>query len=164
MKAANFSSRSKRKSLAAKIKDAERQVFNRRQGISVRTAMLVRQIHRQMTAPASLLLAGGIGFITGELTRHHPPKAQAITAGTPRTAKATPLRAALNLIGTAQTLYTAVLPLLGMAKSFQQRAAQSAPPQERRPIPAAASCAATVNAKGCEKAMREQQFSETPYL
>ena len=150
MKAAKFSNRSRPKSLTAKIRDAERQVCNRRQGFSVRSAMLVRQIRRQMTAPASLLLAGGIGFIAGELTHRHPPKAQAVTAGTPRTAETTPLRTALNLIGTAQALYTAVLPLLGMVKSFQQRAAQSAPPQERRPIPAAASCAATVNAKGCE--------------
>ncbi|MGZ8223300.1 MAG: hypothetical protein ACXWT0_16795, partial [Methylobacter sp.] len=79
------------KSLTAQIRDAERQVLNRQRGIGVRTATLVRKTHQQMTAPESLLLAGGIGFIIGELTKRQTLKVRS-TADKPRAAETTPLR------------------------------------------------------------------------
>ena len=60
---------SKSKSLTAQIREAERQILIRQQGVGLRTATLIRKIHQQMTAPSTLLLAGGIGFIIGELTK-----------------------------------------------------------------------------------------------
>jgi len=52
--------RTKSKSLKAQIGAVERKLLNRHQRVGVRTATLVRNIHQQVTAPATLLLAGGI--------------------------------------------------------------------------------------------------------
>ncbi|MDD5410809.1 MAG: hypothetical protein PHF31_05245 [Methylobacter sp.] len=108
----------KYKSLTAQIRDAERQVLNRRRGVGVSAATLVRKIHQQMTSPATLLLAGGIGFIIGELTKCQPTNSRG-TANKPRAAKASPLTTALNLITSVRTLYMA-LPIAWMMKSFHQ--------------------------------------------
>ena len=110
--------RSKPKSLTAQIRDAERQLLNRQQEVNIRTTMLVRKIHQQMTAPATLLLAGGIGFIIGELTKRQPPKSPG-TADKSRVAKTSPLTTALNLISSVRTLYMA-LPIAWIMKSFHQ--------------------------------------------
>ena len=113
---------SKSRFLKAQIQDAERQVSLRQRQCDARTVALIGQIHRQMTAPASLLLAGGIGFIAGELSRPPLPNAQG-------EAKASPLKTALDLLASARTLYAA-LPLAWMAKSFSasRRHAQPEPP------------------------------------
>ncbi len=111
--------RSKPKSLTAQIRDAERQVLNHQRRVSVSAATLVRKIHQQMTAPATLLLAGGIGFIIGELTKRQPPKSPG-TADKPRAAETSPLTTALNLIASIRTLYMA-LPIAWMMKSFHHR-------------------------------------------
>ncbi len=116
--AAYLLNRSKPKSLTAQIRDAERQVLNRQREVGVRAATLVRKIHQQMTAPATLLLAGGIGFIIGELTKRQTSKFRS-TADKPRTAETSPLTTALNLITSAHTLYMA-LPIAWMMKSFHQ--------------------------------------------
>jgi hypothetical protein len=110
--------RSKPKSLTAQIRDAERQVLNRQRRVGVSAATLVRKIHQQMTAPATLLLAGGIGFIIGELTKRQPPKSPG-TADKPRADEPSPLTTALNLITSIRTLYMA-LPIAWMMKSFHQ--------------------------------------------
>lgn len=108
---------SKAKSLTAQIRYAEHQALNRQRRVKTRAATLARNIHRQMTAPASLLLASGIGFIVGEFTKCQ----NRILPGTgnkSHTAETTtPLRVALNLLTTVRTLYTAV-PLVWMVKSF----------------------------------------------
>ena len=140
MMAACLPNRSKSKSLTAQIRDAEQQVLNRQQGVGVRTAALVRKIHQQMTAPATLLLAGGIGFIVGELTQH-PSPAFPGTANKPRPAETTPWRTALNLLASAHTLYTA-LPLAWLMKSSRPPGA-SRPAPQRRDRPVAASGLAT---------------------
>ena len=132
MMAAWIPNRSKPKSLTARIRDAERRVSNRQRGVGVRTATLVRKIHQQMTAPASLLLAGGIGFIIGELTKRQTAQFRG-TADKPRAAETTPLRTALNLLTSAHTLYTA-LPLAWMIKSFRQPGA-SGKARKRRSHP-----------------------------
>jgi len=110
--------RNKPKSLKAQIRAAERELMNRQQRVGVRTATLVRNIHQQVTAPATLLLAGGIGFILGELTQRQSAKSRS-AAGKLRTTETTPLRTALNLMTSIHTLYTA-LPLAWLMKSFYQ--------------------------------------------
>lgn len=114
-------------SLTAQINAAERQVLNRQQQARIRKATLVRKIHRQMTAPATLLLAAGIGFIIGELTKRPRPKLHG-TDGKPQVAESSPLRIALNLITSARTLYTA-LPLAWMMKPYFQSAASTQSPK-----------------------------------
>jgi len=115
------------KSLTAQINAAERQVLNRQQEIGIRTTTLVRKIHQQMTAPATLLLAGGIGFIIGELTKRQTSKKRPGTVDKPQAAETSPLRIALNLITSARTLYTA-LPLVWMMKSYRQPGASGQTP------------------------------------
>lgn len=113
----------KSESLNAQIMDAERQVSNRRQTVEIRTARLINDIHDQMTAPASLVLAGGIGFIVGELSKCRAPKLICNTADNPQVeADTTPLRAALSLAMTAHALYKA-LPISWLVNRFQQSTA-----------------------------------------
>jgi hypothetical protein len=93
-----------------------------------------------MTAPATLLLAGGTGFIIGELTKRQTPNSRG-TAGKPRAAETTPLRTALNLMTSVHTLYTA-LPLAWMIKSFHQTdASGQAPERQFQPVAAASGAA-----------------------
>ena len=110
--------RNKPKSLRARIRAAERELLNRQQRVGVRTATLVRNIHQQVTAPATLLLAGGIGFILGELTQRQTTQSRG-AAGKLRTTGTTPLRTALRLMTSIHTLYTG-LPLAWLMKSFYQ--------------------------------------------
>ncbi len=113
---ADLLKRNKSKTLRAQIRAAERELLNREQRVGVRTAILVRNVHQQMTAPATLLLAGGIGFILGELTRRQTTQSRG-AAGKLRTTETTPLRTALNLMTSIHTLYTA-LPLAWLIRSF----------------------------------------------
>jgi len=118
----------KPKSLATQIREAERQVSNRQRGVSASGAKLARQIHQQMTTPTSLMLAGGIGFILGELTKRHTGKAQSTADKTRSTAP--PLTTAINFITSAYTLYTAVLPLAWMVKPIRQPCTQEPTPAQ----------------------------------
>ncbi|MEQ1739052.1 MAG: hypothetical protein ABL884_04015 [Methyloglobulus sp.] len=116
--ASYFLNRSKANSLASQIRAAERQVLNRQRRISIRTGTLVRNIEQQMTAPSTLLLVSGAGFIIGELTKRKPSKVD----GSGHTTKDTgisPLKVALNLVTSIQTLSTA-LPIVWLMKSFIQ--------------------------------------------
>jgi hypothetical protein len=111
--------RSKPRSLTSQIRDAERQVLQRQLRVGVRTDGLVRKIHQQMTAPATLLLAGGMGFIIGELTKRQTTNSSGSTADKPRAAETSPLKTALSLMASVHTLYTA-LPIVWMLKYFHQ--------------------------------------------
>jgi hypothetical protein len=117
---------SKPKSLTAQISDTERQVLIRQRRVDVRAVTLVRKIRQQMAAPATLLMAGGIGFIIGELTKRQA-RNNHDTAGKPRVAGTSPLRTALNLMTSVHTLYTA-LPIAWMIKSFHQPGASGKAP------------------------------------
>lgn len=110
--------RTKSKSLRTQIRAAERELLNRQQRVGVRTDTLARKIQQQMTAPATLLLAGGIGFILGELTQCQTDKPRGAVED-PRASETTPLKIALNLMTLVNTLYTA-LPLALMMKFFHQ--------------------------------------------
>ena len=133
--ATSLPNRSNPQSLTAQIRAAEQQVLHRQRAVGARAAALVRKLHQQMTAPATLLLAGGIGFIVGELTQH-PSSAFPGTADKPRPAETTPWRTALNLLASAHTLYTA-LPLAWLMKSSRPPGASRPAPQRRdRPVAA----------------------------
>ena len=97
------------KSLAAEIKDAELQVLECQRMVIVRADTLMQKTQQQMTAPASLLLAGGIGFVIGELTKSKSFKPHG-TIEEPRVAETTDitqtLMRALNQLATINALYT----------------------------------------------------------
>ena len=132
-----LSSVSKSKSLTAQIREAEQQIVIRQQGVGVRSATLVKKIHQQMTAPSTLLLAVGIGFIIGELTKRQTPNNLG-TADKQRATETSPLRTALNLMTSVHTLYTA-LPIAWMIKSFhlQGTSGSQACEQQAQPEPTA---------------------------
>lgn len=113
--------------LEDQIKDAQWQVVKHHQAVDYRTNVLVRNIYRQLTDPASLLLAGGIGFIIGELTKRRPSSSRSTAdkAHGTRTETTSPLKVALNLLTSAQTLYTA-LPLAWLVKSRRHQPGTSA--------------------------------------
>lgn len=58
-----------RRSLAEKIADTENRILERRRLLVARRTFVAQRIRDQVTSPAVLLLAGGVGFIVGELTR-----------------------------------------------------------------------------------------------
>lgn len=97
------------KSLAAEIKDAELQVLERQLMVIIHADNLIQKTQQQMTAPASLLLAGGIGFVLGELTKNKSFEPHG-TVEEPRAAETTDitktLMSALNQLVTINALYT----------------------------------------------------------
>ncbi len=111
--------RNKSKSLRAQIRAAEQELLNRQQRTGIRTVTLVRKIQQQLTAPIILLLAGGMGFILGELTQRQTAKSRG-AADKLSTTETTPLRTGINLITSIHTLYSAS-PLAWMMKSFHQQ-------------------------------------------
>lgn len=113
------------KSLNAQISDAQRQVLKRQQKVDVGTARMIRTMRWQLTKPTSLILATGIGFIVGELSRCSSPK-KSNTVNQPRESEISPLKIALNLLITARTLYTA-LPMAWLIKSYHQSIAKNKP-------------------------------------
>lgn len=121
--------RSKIQSLAAQIRDAELQVLSRQRRVETRAGKLFQNIHQQMTAPSTLLLASGIGFIFGELTQCQYGASPAPGENGP-TNGTSPLRIALNLLTSVHTLYTA-LPIAWMIKSCYQPAASCQTPEAK---------------------------------
>ena len=102
--------RFKSTSLNSQIKHAERQLQNRQQRVDTASQTLTNSIHRQMTAPASLWLAGGSGFIISELTNSQT----AATSASASKDVETPLMTLINFISLLRT----ALPLVWMFKSF----------------------------------------------
>jgi len=72
-----------------------------------------------MIAPGTLLLASGIGFIFGELTKRQSPR-PGDSADKSKAAETSPFITALSLITTARALYMA-LPIGWIMKSSKQR-------------------------------------------
>lgn len=62
--------------LAIQIGEAERRLQNRRRLVQIRGAALRQMLHQRMTSPTMLLLAGGLGFVMGELTRRPTPQSR----------------------------------------------------------------------------------------
>ncbi len=102
---------SRTKSLSAQITEVEQQLMFRQQRLNASSVKLIGNIHQQITAPATLLLTGGIGFILGELTQCPAPKSSdSGYADSPAQSKTTPLSRLLTFKNSAQTLYS-MLPL-----------------------------------------------------
>jgi hypothetical protein len=135
------SSVSKSRSLTAQIRAAEQQIVIRQQGVGVRTATLIKKIHQEITAPSTLLLAGGIGFIIGELTRRQTTNIRD-SANQQNTTETSPLRTALNLITSVHTLYMA-LPIAWKVKFFGKPGTSSrqVSQQQAQPVSAASDSA-----------------------
>ena len=128
-----LSSVSKSTSLTAQIRDAEQKILIHRRGVGVRATTLIKKIHHEMTAPSTLLLAGGIGFIIGELTKRqtiNSPDATNIQS----TVQISPLKTALNLITLMHSLYIA-LPVSWKSKLFHQLCASGRQTPERQNQP-----------------------------
>jgi hypothetical protein len=136
-----LSSVSKSRSLTAQIRVAEQQILIRQQGVGVRTTTLIKKIHQEITAPSTLLLAGGIGFIIGELTRRQTTNIRD-TANQQNTTGTSPLRTALNLITSVHTLYMA-LPIAWKVKFFGKPGTSSrqVSQQQAQPVSAASDSA-----------------------
>lgn len=115
-------------SLSAQIKDAEQHVLNRKQRISVGTAKLVRKMQQQMIAPTSFIFAAGIGFLLGEITKREPSKTHA-TTNQLHTVETSPLKTALSLVTSIQTLYTA-LPIAWMINTINRRGTSDQAPEQ----------------------------------
>lgn len=99
--------------LNAQIKETERQIMDRQHYVQVRTDTLVRDLRYEATLPTTLLLAGEVGFIVGELTKPSLKKEQqtAKQAYARSEADVTPLKKAMNFVSLAQNLYQ-TLPLV----------------------------------------------------
>jgi hypothetical protein len=120
MKSGKNLKRTKTKSLATQIQVAENQILNRQRLVNISAANLNQKIRQQLTTPASLLLAIGLGYILGELTQKGPRSQMGGTANKPQAAEISPLTTALRLVTSVHSLYMA-LPIAWIMKSFQQR-------------------------------------------
>lgn len=115
-----FSNQHKSRSLNAQIIDAEQHLLKEQIKVSIRSTILTNKIQQQITAPASLLLAAGFGFIIGELTwKRKTPKNLEPTDKPSRTVENTPFMTAFNLLISVHTLYK-TLPLVWLKKYFYQ--------------------------------------------
>jgi hypothetical protein len=126
------------KSLNAQIKDAERQIASRQRQVDACAAVLVEKIQQQAqqkitVTPATLLLAGGIGFIIAELSKC-PPQQTHGSADKRRAAQTSPLKVALNLVTSARTLYAA-LPLVWLMTSRYQHPHPEKTPERQANMP-----------------------------
>lgn len=104
--------------LHTQIRDAERRVLNRQRAVTTCKLELIGSIRRKMVSPASLILAGSIGFITGELSKC-PPREPRKTITDSGTAEPTRLRNVIDLMLMLHTLYSA-LPVSRLMKRFNQ--------------------------------------------
>ena len=59
------------RSITEQIAETENRILERQRLIASRRTVLTEHLRQRATSPAVLLLAGGIGFIVGELTRGH---------------------------------------------------------------------------------------------
>jgi hypothetical protein len=121
-------------SLNARIHEVERQLVHDRHNVKIRRTRIVNAIRLQITAPSSLLLSAGIGFIIGELTWKPKMSKSYGGAQTPlRTAENMPLVSTLKLLVSIHTLYK-TLPVNWLKKTFQEKDTEksSRKPSSRR--------------------------------
>lgn len=104
-------------SLTSQIEDTEQHLQVHHHKASVCTAVLTQKLRRQLAEPGSLLLACGVGFILGDLTRPRPKSRLTGAVDRSRSAETTPLKTMMGLASSVQTLYAA-LPIAWMIKSW----------------------------------------------
>lgn len=107
---------SKSSALNAQIRNTEKGMEKHQRKVDVCTAALINNIHAQISSPASLLMAAGIGFILGEITLR---QTVLVTDNADNTlvVASSPLNRILRVISSVQTLHTA-LPLAWLIKSW----------------------------------------------
>ncbi|NOT10397.1 MAG: hypothetical protein HOP23_00930 [Methylococcaceae bacterium] len=93
--------------LPAEIRNAAHQLSIQQRCVDVRAAIVIRKIHKQMTAPTTLILASAIGFMFGELTQC--PRSDCQNSVNQSSHKMLPpLTSVLKLLISVHTLYTAL--------------------------------------------------------
>lgn len=96
-------------SLMTQIRYTEYQLQQHRKLVDLYSARLFGNVQQQLTAPSSLLMAGGIGFILSELTRNRSSRVQHTDKSKASSSKTTflpwILSTALNLISPLNILY-----------------------------------------------------------
>lgn len=114
--AAKFHYCCKSKSLNTQIREAEQQVALRHQRVTDSSSRLLRHLRQRITAPAALWLAGGVGFMFGELTQ---PQSLNTCSQNEQSlvTKTSVLSLALNFITLIHNLYLS-LPLILIIKSY----------------------------------------------
>jgi len=114
-----FPNKPKPNSLNGQIRDAERRWARCRQGVDNSGSRLFKHLGRRITAPDSLLLAGGVGFLFGEFSKRqtvHACRQQDDST----IAETTAWSITLNFISVLDKLYTA-LPLILIVKSWMDQ-------------------------------------------
>jgi hypothetical protein len=101
--------------LNARIEETEQRIMDWQRIVHVRTDVLVKDLRHEMTLPTTLLLAGEVGFIVGELTKR-PAKKERPT-GAKSDVDERPLKKAMNFMSVAHNLYQA-LPLVWIMDTF----------------------------------------------
>lgn len=97
------------KSLSAQIRETEAQVLECQRSVLIRAGVLVQKTQRQMIAPSNLLLAGGVGFIIGELMKLKSSQHQSHAEDSTTLSSAHITRMmmdAWNMFNTISSLYT----------------------------------------------------------
>jgi hypothetical protein len=119
----NFFNLSRASSLSAQIRATERRVASRQRQIRIHAGIVSHKIESQLTTPTNLLLASGMGFIIGELTKNN----QTVCGnGKDRATTTSPLKIALNLFSSIRTVYAALPLVLVVTSAFETKAAQTA--------------------------------------
>jgi|GEM_PF-913877 hypothetical protein len=127
--AAKHKDRCKFKSLNGQIFAAEQQLLHSRRGVAKSGSRLLGRLQQRMTEPATLLLAGGLGFMFAELTKLQPTNTCKKNAR-PSLVANTALNIAQGFIIFIHELYT-TLPLILIAKSYFDSKKFSGAPESR---------------------------------
>jgi hypothetical protein len=101
--------------LNARIEETEQRIMDWQRIVHVRSDVLVKDLRHEMTLPTTLLLAGEVGFILGELTKRPAKKER--PAGAKSDVDERPLKKAMNFMSVAHNLYQA-LPLVWIMDTF----------------------------------------------
>jgi hypothetical protein len=123
--AANMRQRDKPACLTVQVMHAERQLLDRRRLVKVRATMLGQNLRRQLTSPAMLLVAGGLGFVVAYFFTKRQVSTPSNTEG-PRGSHTKLFAWALKLIALGRTVSRA-FPSAVMDPSVQSGLPSQAP-------------------------------------
>ena len=101
-------------SLEVRVLHAETQVMHHRRRIGIHASLLGLTLHRQLTSPSVLFLAGGLGFLAERCTNRQASTPNPVQP--PGVAGRGPFATALKLAGMVRTLM-AVFPSTPSAQS-----------------------------------------------
>lgn len=92
-------------SLAEQIEATEQRLLHRQQMLGIRRTLLTEGFRQQMTSPMALLIAGGIGFVVGDLTRR---KGEDSVTGNGNVPATSPLTEVVdNVVGWVRPIFVA---------------------------------------------------------